>query len=283
MGIELIKNLNKPQNSRIASAAYFAFDALASLAGLKSHPHILVACMPKSGSTFLAEAIGKYNGFRRARLIPTWGAREQELCSIKLSRYNHNQYVAQHHLRNSEWTQYLITKYNLTPVVLVRDLFDVVISFRDHLRKEGLDWPMAHFTSHHQAMGDAELEEAVVRLAMPWYMNFYAGWRSDPNALFIHYEDLINAPEKTIIDILKHSGVTPLPEKVKQSLERGKKVNTRLNVGITGRGKSLSPCAAEELQKLIDLYPEFEGDEFFKRMRVARQTLGSDSCKMQAS
>ena len=270
MDAELIKNLNRPQNSRIASAAYFLFDVLVSLIGFKRGPHILVACMPKSGSTFLTNVIGKYEGFRRVRLIPTWGAREHELCSIKLSRYNHSRYVAQPHLRNSEWTQYLIKKYNLTPVVMVRNLFDVVLSFRDHIRKESLDWPMAHFTPHHQAMGDAELEETIVRLVMPWYMTFYAGWRSDPNALFVHYEDLISCPEEIMSAVLKRGGLSPDPEKVKLALDRGKEANNRMNVGVAGRGKILSSRAAEELQKLIDLYPEFEGDEFFKRMRAAR-------------
>lgn len=175
MAPPLIEKLNSPLNSGIFSAAYFLFDALVSLTGFKGGPHILVTSMPKSGSTFLTNAIGKYDGFRRVRLIPAWGAREHELCSIKLSRYNHNRYVAQPHVRNSEWTQYLIKKYNLTPVVLMRNLFDVVLSFRDHLRRESLNWPMAHFTPHHQAMQDAELEETIVRLVMPWYLTFYAG------------------------------------------------------------------------------------------------------------
>ena len=265
------KDLNTPQNSRIASMAYLAFDVLLSLTGFRNGPHILVACMPKSGSTFLTQVIGKYEGFRRVRLIPTWGTREHELCQIKLSRYNHNRYVAQHHLRNSDWTQYLIKKYNLTTVVLVRDLFDVVVSFRDLIRKETRIVPMAHFTERHQQMGDAELEEAIVRLAMPWYMNFYAGWRSDPNALFVFYEDLTRAPEETVTAVLKHSKLSPVPEKVKKALERGKEVDNRLNVGVSGRGKNISPRAAEDLQKLLDLYPEFEGDEYFKRMRAARQ------------
>ncbi len=264
------KDLNTPQNSRIASAAYLVFDTLLSLTGFRNGPHILVACMPKSGSTFLTQIVGKYEGFRRVRLIPTWGAREHELCQIKLSRYNHNRYVAQHHIRNSEWTQHLIAKYNLTTIVLVRDLFDVVVSLRDHIRKESREWPMAHFTQYHQEMDDAELEEAIVRLIMPWYMNFYAGWRSDPNALFVFYEDLTRAPEEAIAAVLKHSKLSPTPEKVKQALERGKEVDNRLNVGVSGRGKNISPRAAEDLQKLLDLYPEFEEDEYFKRMRAPR-------------
>lgn len=272
------KSLNTPQNSRIASAAYLAFDALVSLTGFRRGPHILLACMPKSGSSFLANAIGKYDGFRRPRLVPTWGYREQELCSIKLSRYNYNRYIAQHHVRNSDWTQHLIKRYNVTTIVLVRDLFDIVPSLRDHIRNESRIWPMAYFTPRHQEIGDTELEEAIVRLAMPWYLNFYAGWRADPNALFISYEDLTSNPEETIAAVLRRSGMSPTPEKVKQAIERGKEGDNRINVGVTGRGKTLSPRAAEELQKLIDLYPEFEEDEYFKRMRAARQMAEKKVC-----
>ncbi|MEM8662881.1 MAG: hypothetical protein AAGF49_02005, partial [Pseudomonadota bacterium] len=49
------------------------------------HPiHILLACMPKSGSTFLAQILINMPGMRRERLVPDFERREQELCPQRL-------------------------------------------------------------------------------------------------------------------------------------------------------------------------------------------------------
>lgn len=48
---------------------------------------VLVACMPKSGSTYLSGAIEALPGFIRAHLVPGYGRREQELCIEKLNEY----------------------------------------------------------------------------------------------------------------------------------------------------------------------------------------------------
>lgn len=265
-------SIKKARSSRLLSAAALAFDALASSLRRRTKAHILIACMPKSGSTFLATAMAAHNGFRRVRLVPAWGSREQELCQIRLSRYNHAPYVAQHHVRNSEWTQQLITTYGMTPIVLVRDLCDVVVSFRDHLRKESRVFSMAYFTEDHLRLEDAALEEAIIRLAMPWYLNFYAGWRADPNAMIVFYEDLLANPIKTVASVFERANVNTNVDQIALALQRCEKGQTRFNVGITGRGCSLAREASAAMLRLLDCYPEFNGDELFKRTRNTATT-----------
>src|ERR1700735_4223003 len=63
--------------------------------------HILIACMPKSGSTFLSDVIGQCPDFRRAVLTPSAGRREQEIDEQLLRRLDRVSFVAQHHVRNS--------------------------------------------------------------------------------------------------------------------------------------------------------------------------------------
>ena len=97
--------------------------------------HVLIACMPKSGSTFLADVISQCPGFRRAILTPSAGRREQEIDEQLLRKHGKVSYVAQHHVRNSEWTSEMCRTYGVTPIVLVRSLQDVVVSLRDHMRR----------------------------------------------------------------------------------------------------------------------------------------------------
>lgn len=251
------------------SAFYLGSDALTSMVFTRTAPHILVACMPKSGSTYLATVLSKYEGFRAVNLCPAFQRREQELCEILLARYNHRgSYVAQHHIRNSECTQRWISQFRLSPVVLIRNLADVVVSVRDHIRKEA-ETPIAYFTESHIASVDADLEETIVRLAIPWYLNFYASWRESSSAMFVSYEDLIQNPEATVKGILEYSNVASDSVRIRKALDSCKTTNYRFNVGIVGRGNFIAPTAMQALCGLIDQYPQFEDDAYFKSMRAS--------------
>jgi hypothetical protein len=92
--------------------------------------------MPKSGSTLLTDLIGQLPGFHQAALIPIAGRREQELDEVCLQKADGLDYIAQVHVRHSDWTEDMCADYGLTPIVLVRNLFDVVVSLRDHVRNE---------------------------------------------------------------------------------------------------------------------------------------------------
>ena len=99
-------------------------------------PHVLVACMPKSASTFLTGVLAELPGMRRAPLTAAYGWREQTLDVVQLARFDLEFYVCQQHLRYSADVGALIGEYRLTPVVLTRNIFDVVASVRDHFRNE---------------------------------------------------------------------------------------------------------------------------------------------------
>jgi len=241
-------------------ALYLMGDAVFSALPFSRRPHILIACLPKSGSTFLAETLGALPGMRRCRLTPAWGDREQELCQIRLSRNNHRRYVAQHHLRHSDWTQQLIGTYGLTPIVLVRNLSDCVVSVCDHLRREPQSSPMSYFAPEHLDLSEDELQEAVVRLTMPWYLNFCMGWRRDERALFVSYEDVVADPAVVMGKILDQAGAKYTRRDIEQALARSREKYTRFNVGVSGRGRALCAPAARALARMLDFYPEIRDD-----------------------
>ncbi|WP_334130217.1 hypothetical protein [Sneathiella sp.] len=258
-----MKRLNRGLN-----AALLASDGLLSRVRSPKGPHILMACMPKTASTFLASAFAELPGFRRCRLTPDWGAREQELCAIRLSRYNHQRYVAQHHLKHSEWTATLIRKYNITPVVLVRDLADITMSIRDHMRRELVRGPIAFFETRHLHMPGDELEEAIVRLAIPWYLNFYVGWRVSGGAAIFDYDDYTADPVAVMAEILQLAG-HPMPRgSIAEALAKVRGENTRFNVGRAGRGRALSAGAKEALLRSLDFYPWLADDPLFLKTRA---------------
>ena len=231
-------------------------------------PHILVACMPKSGSSFLSNCLSAYKGFRTGILVPDYGVREQEMCELRLEKFNNRAYVAQLHVRNSEWTQKLIQRYGITQVVLVRDLLDVVASIRDHIRKLFHFGALITLTERHRDISDDELDSLIVQFAMPWYISFYAGWRKDPKALFLNYEDVTTDPGAAISKIFDKAKFEYTAQDITAALAKvqEKQDRNRFNKGIKGRGQNIH---SETRRKLIDLlahYPEFKEDRIFKNV-----------------
>lgn len=238
---------------------------------LRAPPHILIACMPKSGSTFLTNIIAALPGFRRAELVPDFGHREQELDEPCLRGADRFAYVAQNHVRNSQWTADMCREYGLTKIILVRSLLDVVVSIRDHLRRESAVWPIFFAEPHHAAMDDARLEEMIVRLALPWYLNFYMGWRRAPDTLLVEYEDLAQRPAATAARVLAFAGVAVSAADIQAAVAEASGSHSRLNVGVKGRGARLRPRTLHALLELLDFYPEAATDPYVCAVRAQAQ------------
>lgn len=254
---------------RVRAASYLARDAILSPIAPK-RTHILIACMPKSASTFLATTIASLKGFRRYRLIPEYGAREQELCEIRLSRYNHKTYIAQHHLRHSAWTSKLIERYQLTPIVIVRDLADTAISLRDHFRREPKgQGPTARLLPHHAELPDEQLDEAIVRLILPWYINFYVGWRLAGDIPIYEYTEYTSNPTRVIGGILGHAKYNLSVDAIQNAVDSVNREDiAQFNVGVAGRGRSLSPNAKEQLRTMLDYYDSLNEDPYFTKTKT---------------
>ncbi len=151
--------------------------------------------MPKSGSTFVSDAISQIAGFRRAVLYPASDRREQELDEYCLRQVDRFDYVAQCHVRYSEWTAQMCRQYRITPIVLVRSLLDVIVSLRDHLRNQSPVWPMFFAQPSHARLDDASLELMIARLATSFSLLLAA---AAPDALMVSYEALIRDPAAAI-------------------------------------------------------------------------------------
>jgi Protein of unknown function (DUF1232)/Sulfotransferase domain len=238
-----------------------------NLIGQRSH--ILVACMPKSGSTFLTDVIAALPGFRRAVLVPAYGRREQELDEFCLRQFDRFDFVAQNHVHFSDWTAEMCGDYGLAPIVLVRSLLDVIVSLRDHLRNDGPVSPIYFVEPHHAALDDAQLELMIARLALPWYINFYMSWRQAPDAMMIQYEDLTAHPREVIGKVLAFSGAVVTPAEVDAAIAQVRGAGaSRFNVGRAGRGANLRPEVLRAVLELIEFYPEALADPYIQATRA---------------
>lgn len=219
---------------------------------------ILLACMPKSGSTFLSNAVARLPGFRKIALTRHYNRVEQEISfSLALRKYKYS-YICQQHVRYNACTTEAIETFDLTPVVLVRNIYDCVASVRDHLRSESIETPMAYLLESHLALEDAELETLIVDLLVPWYVNFYVSWMHCPNAMWLTYEDVVANPARAIAAILEQAGAEADDVEITRSLSAVDPSADRKNAGRAGRGQELREESKASIRRYREFYPEID-------------------------
>jgi hypothetical protein len=222
---------------------------------------ILLACFPKSGSSFTTSVISQIGNYERMGLVYAYGMREQELDSRKCHQLRSTSFIAQHHVRYSEYTAKLILQYNLTPVVLVRNIYDCIVSMADHIRSENYKWPMCTLFEEHCNLSDQDLFLMITDYFIPWYINFYIGWITSPvNPLLVTYEDMVSDQVTFFEKILRADGYQTEELEIDDAIAicLSGKHKIRFNHGVINRGKILPPEVREKVHQLVSYYPSID-------------------------
>ena len=234
-----------------------------------SPKYVLVACQPKSASTYLTRSLANLPGCRTASFVPGYDRREQEICETRLKRYRfrwNKAIIAQHHVRYSKPTAKLIDKYNIATVVLFRCYYDSIISIRDHIRNESVISPMGYLDETHCKLPNEELEDMIARIMIPWYIDFYMTWRETKGVCFVNYDELIGKPLETQKRVVEFTGLEFSDETIRHAFSLPKGKETRLNKGVSGRGQNLSKQTKQYVIDLLNLYPKSHKDPFIAKM-----------------
>lgn len=228
---------------------------------------VFIACMPKSGSSFLQVALVELTGFRAVRLTYGLERREQELYPPAVRAAARIDTVTQQHMRANRPNLELMRDYGIRPVVLLRNLADVVVSVRDHLTQRGPE----RFAAMYASSSFRELDEktqldAVIDVALPWYIQFYASWveavaKGRTEALFLTYEEARADWGAALRRVADFYGLACRDEAIAGAVERAQaqRSATRFNRGVVGRGTTL--LSAEQKQRIASFaryYPEID-------------------------
>lgn len=225
---------------------------------------IFVACMPKSGSTFLTKNLSQLTGFEHTRLTYKFERNEQELYLPKLVDNYSRQIVTQQHIKATGPNLHLFERFEIRPVVLVRNIYDVVLSIRDYLLKEAVyGFPGLYATEHFRTMEEEEQHDFLIEFAVPWYFNFYASWFDATNdgraqTIWLTYEELVEDWAAGIRSVLDFYGLPCSDEDIRLNLEalQRRRKETRLNKGVIGRGQTgLTDAQRKRIAAMARFYP----------------------------
>ena len=239
--------------------------------GRHKRPSLLIACMPKSASTFLTRLIaGSIPDMRIGHFVPEYGDREQVLSEARVRRHrlSGRPVVAQHHVRASSHLLGVCESNSIRILVLTRNLPDAIVSLRDHMNNESVRGFLVSVDAEEwRRMTEAEQYRMLAEYALPWYVEFAAGWiraiRERPHLVqHITYDQVTHEPLDRLSEALRQSGFRNvrsdlLADKAKGLVERsGEQI--RLHRGIGGRGAKVfeeHTFLSERLERLLDARP----------------------------
>jgi len=226
--------------------------------------YLFIASMPKSGSTFMAKALEELTGYRYAGLTYGYERDDQNLYLPKLIDAYTSGTVTHQHVRATGPNTELFSRFGIRPVVLTRNIFDVVISIRDHVLNEGPAFP-SFFCDEGFANLDQTLQlDFIIELGVPWYYNFYVSWYEASRvgaleALWLTYDEVVKDWAASLKAVVDFYGLNYSEQQIAACIENTRKKRrseTRLNKGVPGRGQSaLSEDQIAKIVAMSRFYP----------------------------
>lgn len=235
---------------------------------------IVVAAAPRTGSTFLSGALAKASGFPYARLCAAYSTNEHDLYLPGLYILNQVGCVSQLHMKGTYHNAALMRTFGISPIILTRNIYDIVVSLMNDLRfKEtvpgfGTGLNGYSFIWQDQDIkdcSDQKLTDAIIDLAIPWYVNFYVSWyrlcqQGAIDAKWVTYEEMMADKRQTLLDIMEFVDAPVVAADLDEILEHRA---VGFNTGDSNRGEeALTAAQKERIGQLFSYYPDVDFNQY---------------------
>lgn len=225
---------------------------------------IFLSTFPKSGSTFLGECIlGATKNWTQEPINSNNTLMQMTMDSVMLTRaLGRPNTLIRTHLSCSIKLQAYLVLYNIRPVVLIRNIFDALRSFVDHL---ATSYP--EIVDGYPDLSFEDKKNVVLHLLALPLVEFFATWqmyaKTNP-CLTIQYEENVDDWVYSLQKILDYSHIEYSPNAITGSvkgLTDQLSVNPgrfRYNEGIKGRGRDFSDEEKNSVRRLYKMYPNVD-------------------------
>ncbi len=223
--------------------------------------HIFIACVPKSASTFLKNLLVNLTGFRDLFAVYAAGQSEHEIYLPALREFARHNTVTQQHCRASDANVHLMQGFGIRPVVLVRNIFDSVMSLFDFYNNGASQ--TSYFKTDWHALDDETKVDLLIENVVPWYFQFVASWDAAEKQKrvelhWLTYEDLIADKPSSVLRVLEFYGLGASRRGVEQRITEieSEERKIRFNKGVAGRGKTgLTDRQKDRIRRQARFYP----------------------------
>jgi len=227
---------------------------------------VFIACFPKSASTFLRNVVAEISGYATEEVSVATSNDEQDIYLPALIDVAFTPTSSRMHMRAKQSNVEIMQNCGLKPIVLVRNLFDVTISLRDHCRNVQILCLSDIGPSYNDA-SEKEQCDMVIDLILPWYFSFFASWQrvrqeNSLETLPISYEQMMSDKISTFRNVCNFYNIEASDEKIQQAITavEGDKKRSNFNVGKVGRGKK--ELTDEQIERIIKMAGYFKDIDF---------------------
>jgi hypothetical protein len=207
----------------------------------KGHEHVLIACFPKSGSTYLSKVLRETTGLPKAYVSEPGPQNEQDLAAGRLRRVKRRS-VLQQHVKATRNNLELLREYRMRPIVQTRNLFDVVASLHDHFQRDHRSLPCGYISEGYLHMPWDERLEYLIHVHLPWYFNFALSWCEAARQIevcAVTYEQFFSDQAGELQRIAGFYGLSVSQTRISAAIAKAARSDTRFNVGVIGRGAEM--------------------------------------------
>jgi Sulfotransferase domain len=230
-----------------------------------SERHLLLACFPKSGSSFLTRVLAILLDWPHVPLSYAYERSEQDIYLPNLLYQDSGPTISQHHLRATGSNLHLIAAAGIKVIVLVRDLADTLVSLSDHFNMEGVQAPVCYANDRFIKLPRHLQFDWLIDLAAPWFVHFYVSWQyatreGAVSPLWLTYDDVVKNTVPTLERICTFLGEERTAEQIEQAIAGAPpdRIITRFNKGVAGRGSILTPWQRVRLRRLCSHYSDID-------------------------
>ncbi len=225
-------------------------------------PSYLLVALPKSSSTFCTQVLARLlrgEVYKDIVVQDRFTPKDLQVASIVNRRDRVT--VSQVHLVATGANLRILKNFGIPAVILLRNLFDIVVSLRDHMKVNEF-FSSILIPNRYLSLNEGDKVDYIIDTAVPWMVTFYVSWvqaleRGDIKTEFVFYEDMIGDPVPFFQKSCRCLGVTTTAADIKAALEQVEKSpTTRFNVGKAGRGASeLTADQIARVRRHADYYP----------------------------
>lgn len=225
--------------------------------------HLLIACFPKSGSTFLKSVLMEVTGFPEQNLTFAHGQNETGLYLPDLVASATNDTVTQLHMRPSDSNVRLMQGFAIRPIVLVRNIYDVLLSYKEFHDRYAQE---ISFYERYDALDETQCFDVMVDDRAPWYLGFFAGWQRAVRSgridgFWLTYEELMQDKVGKIDEILRFYHIDRPRREIAGAIDRAStnKTATHFNKGVVGRGRAhFTDRQVEQISRIASHHPDID-------------------------
>lgn len=178
---------------------------------------IYIAAMPKAAGTYISKILCRNLNYQYIHVGDRTGVCEFDIYLpnfLDKFIYTRDAIVHQHTPATKGNIEYL-NAFNVKPVILLRNLFEVVYSMHRHLLKYKNVWPFFSYPCDFFNFNHERQLDFIIDFIMPWVIGFQHAWLEAVNTkkimgLVISYNEFVENPEQTLNSILVWTNHKPI-------------------------------------------------------------------------